>query len=187
VHCSSRVSALRRELNSHGAASREGNGVAAIQHAEHPDDHTPTSTPDQKRVQLNMIEPRVMNRLTITNGKTGNTKDLAPQHQIEPPHCVVGTGFQSVRRAAAASVCTNNHSRHRRLENLAQRGQQRGTGSLRRPPAKDSKIIPRTTHRASMPNPLLKRSTNGRPPGPGLRYAVHSLSPGPGVLPLAPA
>jgi hypothetical protein len=51
VHCSSRVSALRRELNSHGAASREGNGVAAIEHAEHPDDHTPTSTPDQKRVR----------------------------------------------------------------------------------------------------------------------------------------
>jgi hypothetical protein len=37
------------------------------------------------------------------------------------------------------------------------------------------------------PNPSLKRSTNGRPPGPGLRYAVHFLSPGPGVLPLAPA
>jgi hypothetical protein len=34
-------------------------------------------------------------------------------------------------------------------------------------------------------NPSLKRSTNGRPPGPGLRYGVHFLSPGPGVLPLA--
>ena len=38
-----------------------------------------------------------------------------------------------------------------------------------------------------MPNPSLKRSANGRPPGPGLRYAVHFLSPGPGVLPLSPA
>jgi hypothetical protein len=134
-----------------------------------------------------MIEPRLMNRLAITNRKTGKTKDLAPQHQIEHPHCVVGAEFQSVRRAAAASACTSNHSRQRRLENLAHHGQQRGAGSLRRPPAKDSKITPRTSHRASMPNPLLKRSTNGRPPGPGLRYAVHFLSPGPGVLPLAPA
>jgi hypothetical protein len=40
---------------------------------------------------------------------------------------------------------------------------------------------------AERPNPSLKRSTNGRPPGPGLRYGVHFLSPGPGVLPLEPA
>ena len=32
------------------------------------------------------------------------------------------------------------------------------------------------------PNPSLKRSANGRPPGPGPRYGVHFLSPGPGVL-----
>jgi hypothetical protein len=187
VHCSSRVSALRRELNSHGAASRERIAAAAIERAGHPDDHTPTSTPHQKRVRVNMIEPRLMNRLTITNRKTGKTKDLAPQHQIEPPHCVVGAGFQSVRRAAAASVCTSNHSRWRRLENLAHHGQQRGAGSLCRRPAKDSKIAFLTNHRASMPNPLLKRSTNGWPPGPVWRYAVHFRQPGPGVQPLAPA
>ena len=38
-----------------------------------------------------------------------------------------------------------------------------------------------------MPNPSLKRSANGTPPGPGLRYGVHFLNPGPGALPLAPA
>jgi hypothetical protein len=37
------------------------------------------------------------------------------------------------------------------------------------------------------PNPSLKGSANGRPPGPGRRYAVHFRQPGPGVLPLAPA
>jgi hypothetical protein len=37
------------------------------------------------------------------------------------------------------------------------------------------------------PNPSLKRSTNGRPPGPGRWYSVHFHRPGPGVLPLAPA
>ena len=38
-----------------------------------------------------------------------------------------------------------------------------------------------------LPNPSLKRSANGRPPGPGRRYAVHFRRPGPGVLPLSPA
>jgi hypothetical protein len=37
------------------------------------------------------------------------------------------------------------------------------------------------------PNPSLKRSANGRPPGPGRWYAVHSHRPGPGVLPSSPA
>jgi hypothetical protein len=35
------------------------------------------------------------------------------------------------------------------------------------------------------PNPSLKRSTNGRPPGPVWRYAVLFRQPGPGGLPLA--
>ena len=41
--------------------------------------------------------------------------------------------------------------------------------------------------RELMPNPSLKRSANGRPPGPVWRYAVHFRQPGPGVLPLSPA
>ena len=38
-----------------------------------------------------------------------------------------------------------------------------------------------------MPNPSLKRSANGRPPGPGRWYSVHFHRPGPGVLPSSPA
>ena len=41
--------------------------------------------------------------------------------------------------------------------------------------------------RELMPNPSLKRSANGRPPGPGWWYGVHFHQPGPGVLPLSPA
>jgi hypothetical protein len=37
------------------------------------------------------------------------------------------------------------------------------------------------------PNPSVKLSTNGRPPGPSHRYGVHFLWLGPGVLPLVPA
>jgi hypothetical protein len=35
------------------------------------------------------------------------------------------------------------------------------------------------------PNPSLKGSANGRPPGPGWWYAVHFHQPGPGILPLS--
>jgi hypothetical protein len=37
------------------------------------------------------------------------------------------------------------------------------------------------------PNTLLKRSANGRPPGPGRWYAVQFYRPGLGVLRLSPA
>ena len=37
------------------------------------------------------------------------------------------------------------------------------------------------------PNPSLKRSANGRPPGPAWRYAVHFRQPGPGGLPSSSA
>ena len=37
------------------------------------------------------------------------------------------------------------------------------------------------------PNPSVKPSPNGGPPGPGHRYGVHFLWPGPGVPPSAPA
>jgi hypothetical protein len=40
---------------------------------------------------------------------------------------------------------------------------------------------------AVTPNPSLKRSANGRPPGPVWRYGVHFRQPGPGVLPSSPA
>jgi hypothetical protein len=47
---------------------------------------------------------------------------------------------------------------------------------------------PRAMRRsAATPNPSLKRSANGRPPGPGRWYGVHSHRPGPGVLPSSPA
>ena len=48
-------------------------------------------------------------------------------------------------------------------------------------------LAPVGTVHAALPNPSLKRSANGRPPGPGRWYAVHFHQPGPGVLPSSPA
>ena len=39
----------------------------------------------------------------------------------------------------------------------------------------------------ALPNPSVKPSPNGGPPGPGRRYAVHFRPPGPGVPPSVPA
>ena len=41
--------------------------------------------------------------------------------------------------------------------------------------------------RTPWPNPSVKPSPNGGPPGPVWRYAVHFRQPGPGVPPLCPA
>jgi hypothetical protein len=40
---------------------------------------------------------------------------------------------------------------------------------------------------AVLPNPSVKPSANGGPPGPGLWHMVHHHSPGPGVPPSSPA
>ena len=40
---------------------------------------------------------------------------------------------------------------------------------------------------SATPNPSVKLSANGRPPGPSHRYGVHFLWLGPGVLPSSPA
>ena len=61
--------------------------------------------------------------------------------------------------------------------------------SLRSPESCETQLMTNVSlsrHRPG-PNPTLKRSTNGRPPGPVWRYAVHFRQPGPGVLPLPPA
>ena len=49
------------------------------------------------------------------------------------------------------------------------------------------KLSPPRMPRTLRPNPSLKRSPNGGPPGPGWWYAVHFHQPGPGVPPLGPA
>ena len=57
-----------------------------------------------------------------------------------------------------------------------------GYGSLSSP---ESRL--HSLSRAATPNSSLKRSANGRPPGPARRNAVQFLRPGPGVLTLAPS
>ena len=78
----------------------------------------------------------------------------------------------------------------RRLEYVACHGCQRGAGGTCSGPGRVARPWQAHHHHASgatLPNPSVKPSPNGGPPGPGRRYAVHFRQPGPGVPPSVPA
>ena len=182
---SSRKCACRRERNSHERQSREKSCIC-------------------RRMLLNKCsyQRRLIGRITLSTswgspkrsrskrGKPpeGRRRTAVPHRTHEPrwKHrlsvSLLGRRSQQGRPSSARV--------QRRLEPVAHHGRQRGAGGsgCRQPgitgPWQAHRLL---AYRAVRPNPSLKRSTNGRPPGPGLRYGVHFLSPGPGVLPLAPA
>ena len=164
----SKISASRRGLNSHEAA----------QPREHP------RLPRQARW-------RQLMRAQVGGGSASNENDEEPQYHIEPPHCVRGSGVQSVRGAAAPGTAAFVLAHvGRRLECVACHGCQRGAGGTCSGPVRVTgpwRALRRHASGAALPNPSLKRSANGRSPGPGRRYGVHFRQPGPGALPLSPA
>ena len=105
-------------------------------------------------------------------------------------NCVGAVGFQSVRRAAAASLgafiqvtCSGGSNTRHATVGGAEReapvaGHQEVAGSWQ--------VQHRSSYGAVLPNPSLKARPNGGSPGPGRRYAVHYLHPGPGAPPSAP-
>ena len=102
-----------------------------------------------------------------------------PSCYIERQRCAGGTGFQSVRWAAAASICAvGNGWLSRRLKFVACQVLQRGAGGFRGRPKRITG--PWQARRwaaagAAPPNPSLKWSANGRPPGPRYSAGVHFL------------
>ena len=117
--------------------------------------------------------------------------DLEPPCQTNGPFFVGSVGLQSVPRAAAANAgAPGLGPLVRRLQFVACHGLRRGAGSTCGGP--QGVTGPWRAQRLRspgevLPNPSLKRSANGRPPGPGRRYGVHFRHPGPGVLPSSPA
>ena len=168
----SRASACRRELKNHDAAE--------------PRDPDCLQERGQEEDQGTLLKQSSEGGPSEAAGRNY----MEPPCHIEPPHCVGSPGIQSVRGAAAASTaaCSLGWLR-RRLEYAARHGRQRGAG--------DTWCVPRgktgpwrahhqPTSGAALPNPSLKRSVNGGPPGPGCG-ALHSPQPGPGVPPSPPA
>jgi hypothetical protein len=195
VRCSSRKCACRRESSSHEAAKPQmtdrrqavTRGTQAAHGIQQPDfsqgrrERRPVQTHEdaalggemtqqpasswQVSVQLNrrQLQPRPKH--------VSASRQLKSATQSSGPRCKAQSAMQSPwqapqTRSTATALAVARSGTHNPSHTKS--------NSVRR-------------QRALMPNPSLKRSTNGRPPGPGRRYAVHFRQPGPGVLPLAPA
>ncbi len=184
MQCSSRVSAFRRELNSHEAAE--------------PQIATSASSGSEARMAVACGREKT-DAVRAWRSRTGRVmlgrpsifmriQNMEPWDQLAKPSRFRVIGYQPVFRAAMVSMGAFLRGLlARRLEYFARLGLQRGAGGTSGSPSRDSKISPLATRHASMPNPSLKRSANGRPPSPGRWYAVHFHRPGLGVLPLSPA
>ena len=182
---SSRVSAVRRERNSHDAANPRKASTRSSQ------PRPPTSSEWGHTVKHSVSSLRQSERALVTAGAAHNSKDKRPRWHIAAVCRSENTGFQSVHWAAAAGMggLIGRHLR-RRLECTARHGLRRGAGGSSGRPREITgpwQAQPRRLTGAALPNPSLKRSANGRPPGPVWRYAVHFRQPGPGALPLSPA
>ena len=113
MQCSSRISACRRELNSHDAAEPR---ILSGQ------PQRATQGPSAK-CKFMEHESRIMSRAAA------NWNYMAPPCHLEPPHCVGRPAIQSVRGAATASTAASSRRPlRRRLEDAARHGRQRGAG-----------------------------------------------------------
>ena len=132
---------------------------------------------------LEVIWPQ--QRVAKRRAETSVASPSAGRRRTGVPHQTSDLRWK-YRFSVSSSGRRSQQSRHRskpvrRLECVATHGQQRGPGSLGAGPS--GVTGPWQAHHprsplAVLPNPSLKRSANGRPPGPGLRYSVHCLSPG---------
>ncbi len=178
MQCSSRVSACRREPNSHNAAKPRAVGPAC------------GPSPSLPTPRLSAAGNRPALLLQLTSGR-GNPAQM-PLHQSansnactawKPPSFSSSVGPQAafvLSFPVSAGGLKTWRPRTSSADRLASAAEQQESPRLGTHAAAAQKCT-------ALPNPSLKRSANGRPPGPGHRYGVHFLWPGPGALPLSPA
>ena len=183
VQFSSRFSACRREPSSHEAASPLNSArleaVARVL-GRVPQERS-GGTQSRRAVPASPASPTAPAPQRL--GKSGAVR------------CCTALGLRgwkvsSLGRLNRALLALLWHTRGRRLQDAVRIGRQRGAGGPggTQPRAAKACYAPSLRSiKAALPNPSLKRSANGRPPGPGPRYGVHFLSPGPGVLQSSPA
>ena len=113
---------------------------------------------------------------------------LVPQCHVEPARCEGGAFIQPVCRATAAKA-SPGLGQLLQLKFAACHRRQRRAVSARYAPREITRpwqSIGQCTSGAALPNPSLKRSANGGPPGP-VCGKLHSPQTGPGVPPSSPA
>ena len=176
-----RISACRRGLNSPTAASPlKAAGVG-----------TAPSCPKRVR-KMTTRSAAPHERLTLKVGTAVGEAEESSQTCFAPASSrSASSGHESIDRAVRATraraslpLTPSAASRSRVPASTARSGKQ---------PTSRARVTKTYWAKATsptgtpLPNPSLKRSANGRPPGPGLWPTGHFHSPGPGVPPLAPA
>ena len=176
--------ASRRELNNHGAAKPRSDRLLSLRPPRR-------IASEQTRIEVRLCQ--LLGRRVSNRSRRG--KSSAARLGAAVPNWT--SGLRGKHWSSVSSSGRRWPQRHqrpehmsRRLEYEASQGQQRGAGSFSAGQHKMTR--PWQARRlwlycAVLPNPSLKRSANGRPPGPVWRYAVHFRPPGPGVLPSSPA
>ena len=133
-------------------------------------------------------EVAALKNLGSGNSVSNRAKDMKPQCQFRPRHCMATPRFQSVYWAAGNSHAFGSQMR-RRLEDVAVQHGRRGAGGNRggqTGTTRSSQPRRLREHGAARPNLSFEARPNGKPPGPGRWHTVHSHRPGPGVLPSVP-
>jgi len=175
VQCSSRVSACRRELNSHNAAKPRA--VVSL--------HGPSRPRSTQRLRGAVKRVALLQQGDQDHAGESTATDLAPLCRLERQHCVGTAELQFVRGPLAASHrqpssprAAGSETRSARFacaEREAPRArQQNECRPLTPPPRPQCRVLP---------NPSVNRTRYGKSPWPGWRYAVHFRHPGQGVLP----
>ena len=194
---SSRKCACRRELNSHDAAkpqvrfsaarwleatrpthgTNQSNGLISVRAGVSAGQSKLTRTPPEaaRRFSSEHVAPNVTARMNEGTHTQIERPDQRQRFQTRKTNQCFA--LQDAECNARSAV----HAADAGYRDCSCRGAEREAESHA---CKSTlALLPRTP----MPNPSLKRSANGRPPGPVRRYAVHFRQPGPGVLPSSPA
>ena len=112
----------------------------------------------------------------MTEGTTGAARSQRQVQSVGARNSSSWSSLQDAQRHARSAVCTADAG----YRDCSCRGAKREAESHA------CKSTLSSLPRELMPNPSLKRSANGRPPGP-VSGAEHFPQPGPGVLPSSPA
>ena len=137
----------------------------------------PAATPARTTIKLGTI-PRVKLKAASAKDAAVVMNELSScRHCLKIRVCAVG-----IHRASHSEPLSRSASRSGGVPPLLCRQPRRGSVGGGPSEKTNSPYLARVRH-----NPSLKRSANGRPPGPVWRYAVHFRQPGPGVLPSSPA
>ena len=171
ISVSRQIQRLRRELSSHEAAAPQGSNPAQIGNAPLSRARFQISLESKNafstKASVSIFEPRVQSRLTSS---AGNVPARAKPDAANRGETVCNRAVSRYRAAMFKKTLPTNFVATKRVQ-----------GKIRLSPMQA--LVLRST---LLPNPSLKRSANGGPPGP-VCGAPHFPQPGPGVPPLAPA